>query len=690
MKTNLTNWKSFIFGIIFLFIFFEYSTAQKIPKIVQQQFERIAEENNVEEIADDNYLQELNHFLTHPINLNNATAVELGRLKLLNALQIDNFISYRKLLGKLIDLHELQSVPGWNLNIIEQILPYVFISDISENKLKFSKRFFNGSNSLLTRYSQVLQKAKGYQFDSGTTKNHYLGSPAKLFLRYTYVNKNLLQYGFTASKDAGEQFFKGAQKKGFDLYSVHLFARNWGIFKSVAIGDFSVNLGQGLIQWQSMGTRKNAEVINIEKQSEWLRPYNSSGPVNFHRGLGLSMEHNHFQSMLFFSYRQLDAYEKTDSLGNDFVSSLQSSGYHRTASEIKRKNKLSQFTVGGGLAFNKEQFHFGWNILGYYFGTPIRKSPRLYNKYVFSGRVLLDNSLDYSFTWKNIHAFGEAAVDHEFHPAFISGMIISLAKTTDFSLLYRSISKSYHALYSTAFTENSLPINEKGFYAGIRMNIIDKLIFSGYSDIFSFTWVKYRVDKPSSGSDYFIQLNYAGIKNSKINARYRVPNKPGNFNPDHLPISPVITIPIQTLRTSFDYTPKESPFEIGIKGELITYNKNRQNAEKGFMTGIDIGYYPKTKPYFFTLSFKNFKTDGSNSKIYGFETDVLYNVAITGLSGNGNRVYLNLNYDFNNKLSFYFKYSNTFFPHKMSIGSGLDKIYDNHKSDIRFELIYKF
>jgi hypothetical protein len=68
-----------------------------------------------------------------------------------------------------------------------------------------------------------LEKSAGFEKTSTGTK--YLGSPPKLFFRYRYQDKNLLQYGIVGDKDAGEQFFKGAQKYGFDFYSFHFFAR---------------------------------------------------------------------------------------------------------------------------------------------------------------------------------------------------------------------------------------------------------------------------------------------------------------------------------------------------------------------------------------------------------------------------------------------------------------------------------
>ncbi len=42
---------------------------------------------------------------------------------MLHALQIDALLRYRKLLGKLVSVQELQAVPGWNLETIRQVLP---------------------------------------------------------------------------------------------------------------------------------------------------------------------------------------------------------------------------------------------------------------------------------------------------------------------------------------------------------------------------------------------------------------------------------------------------------------------------------------------------------------------------------------------------------------------------------------
>ena len=197
-----------------------------------------------------------------------------------------------------------------------------------------------------------------------------------------------MQYGFTAEKDAGEQFFRGAQKNGFDFYSAHFFVRNLGIIKSLAIGDFSVNLGQGLTQWQSLAFNKGAEIINTKRQSDVLRPYNSAGEIDFNRGVGITLQKKNWETTGFVSYRKLDAGFNVDTLNfDDYVSSLQTSGYHRTANEIGEKEVQGQLSYGGNIALSTEKFHVGTNAVHYNFATStLPKRDYLYNKFGLSGK----------------------------------------------------------------------------------------------------------------------------------------------------------------------------------------------------------------------------------------------------------------------------------------------------------------
>lgn len=668
--------------------------AQKVPpeppQAVEQQLENLTEANEDDVTEDDSYLQDMQHFIKDPINLNDADAGLLAQLHLLSSLQIDNLLSYRKLLENFINIYELQAIPDWNVALIKRLLPYVTVEQKTKAFNSIRSRLKNGNSILLMRNSQVLERSKGYALDSSLAKNDYAGSPQKILIRYKYIFKNILQYGLTAEKDAGESFFKGKQKNGFDFYSAHLFIRNLGIIRSLAIGDFSVNMGQGLTQWQSLAFRKGAEILNVKRQSDILRPYNSAGEIAFNRGLGITLEKHGWQTTAFVSYRKLDAGFDKDTLDfEDNISSLHTSGYHRTASEIAGKNAEGQFSFGGNINYSDEKFHAGVNAVHYSFEHPISKADYLYNKYALSGRSTGNYSIDYSYTYKNLHFFGEAASDEDFDLALINGLLISTDAHVDMNFLYRKISKGYQSLYSNAFTENIFPTNESGFYSGITIRPDDYLTIDAYADFYHFPWLKYRTDAPTSGSDYMVQLTYQPNKHVEIYSRYRSENKAINYNPADLTLNPVMRKPKQGLRTQFSGRINPA-FTFRSRVELSWYDKKGADAEKGFLTFADIIYKPLLRPFSGNARLLYFETDGYNSRLYAFENDVLYGYSIPVFFDKGYRYYVNVNYDVTRKLSVWFRFAQTIYPDKNTIGNGLDLINGHQKTEIKVQAIYSF
>ena len=141
MKTSLL--------ILSIVLQFEFCLSQEIPPVTQQQFEDLADATE-NELVDDEYLIRLDQFRKHPIDINMASAEELQGLYFLTDLQIDQLIRYRNILGKLIDIYELQAVPSWDLITIHKALPYLIASDALTMKENFRMRL-KGDQSLVFR-----------------------------------------------------------------------------------------------------------------------------------------------------------------------------------------------------------------------------------------------------------------------------------------------------------------------------------------------------------------------------------------------------------------------------------------------------------------------------------------------------------------------------------------------------------
>ncbi|MEO6671291.1 MAG: helix-hairpin-helix domain-containing protein [Ferruginibacter sp.] len=666
-------------------------TDQLPATTTEQQLENITENNEDLETEDDSYLQQMVQFQRNPVNLNSADEAVLKELLLLTPIQIQNLIAYRSVMGRFINIYELQAIPGWNIRTIQRLLPYVSVSSSVNARADLSERLTNGDHSILARVSQTLERSKGYLIDSTVATNYYPGSPQKLMIRYKYVYKNLLQYGIVAEKDAGEQFFKGGQRQGFDFYSAHLFIRNLGIIKSLALGDFTVNFGQGLTQWQSLAFKKGPDVLAIKRQSSVLRPYNSAAEINFHRGVGLTVGKNNWQATIFGSYRKTDANFASDTLltTDDFITSLQTSGYHRTKSEVDDKAVQRQLAFGANAAVQFGRLHLGVNAIQFQFKYPLVKDPLPYNTYALTGKSFGNYSFDYSYTYKNLHFFGEAAISSQKGAAFINGLLLSVSNRVDMSFLYRNISRKYQSLYTNAFTESTTPSNEKGLFSGITIRPAPQWQVDAYADIYRFPWLRFRVDAPSTGSDYFVQVTYKPNKQLEMYTRFKRESKGINYNPRESVLNPVIYQPKKDWRLQVSY--KISPrITVRNRTELVWFDRKGEAAEEGFLIYADIFYKTLRKPFSANMRLQYFETDGYNSRLYAYESDVLYYFSIPVFYDKGYRYYINVNYDISRKLSVWGKWMQTISSGKTSVGSGLDEIKGNKKSEARVEILYKF
>jgi hypothetical protein len=654
--------------------------AQEIPNSTQQQLENLG----VEDLEDDALLQNLEFLRKHPINLNTATLEELQPLRLLTDLQIIGLIRHRNLFGKLIDIYELQAIPTFDILTIQKIRPYVFIGPATNLQQTVLSRFKGGDQYALLRLSRVIEKSKGYDTSLNT---HYLGDRNHLLFRYRYQYKNLLYYGIVADKDAGEPFLSGAQKLGFDFYSIHLFLRNLGKIKALAIGDYVVNLGQGLTQWQSLGFGKSVDVMNIKRQSPILLPYRSSGEFYFNRGVAITIGWRQFDVTAFASYKNFSGNLDVDSATDRFTS-FGTSGYYRTALEIADRNRLMDFCYGGNISFRKTSFKLGINGVAHSFSKPMEKRNDPYNYFAFSGRETFNGSIDYSYTYKNVHFFGELAIDKNLHRALVQGAMISVDKRVDISVFYRNLSKKYQSLYGNAFSENSLPSNEQGLYAGILIRPQPKWQLAAYADYYQFDFLKYRISAPTKGYDYLFQLIFIPDKKTEVYLRYRTETKPIDETATGLVMDFPVAKAKQSLRLHFN---SQVNSFLGIKGrtEMIWYDKRGIDKQEGFLSYIEIAGQPINKLKG-NIRLQYFETGSYDSRIYVYESDVLYGYSIPAFYDKGFRYYINTNYAVSKNFTIWIRIAQTVFANKSIIGSGLDEIKGNHRTEINLQLRYLF
>lgn len=266
-------------------------------------------EDNLEELAEltdpatwEDELQDLAYLLDSPLDLNTATREQLEQFPFLTAQQVENIQAYVFLHGPMQSVYELMLVPEMNRRTAELLHPFVCVKSVDAPKgfPSWKDIWRYGKHEMLARFDLPFYRRKGYEKD-------YLGTPLYHSLRYAFRRGEYVQAGFAAEKDAGEPFFALHDAKGYDHYSYYVLLNNLGRLKTLALGTYRLDFGQGLVLGNSFGLGKSFSLATSDHRSRGIRKHGSTGEYDYFRGLAATVQAaRRVEVSAFYSHRTLD------------------------------------------------------------------------------------------------------------------------------------------------------------------------------------------------------------------------------------------------------------------------------------------------------------------------------------------------------------------------------------------------
>ncbi len=692
---------SFIRWSFFTILFFSFENifaqtpVEPIDNATEQKIEKLAE-NAGEDVDANTLLDKLNYYRNHHINLNHTTQQELQDLLLLNDIQIAAILSHITEFGNFLNIQELQTIDALDLETIFRILPFVTVDEtqLFEN-ISLKKIFTGGKNTVVIRGTQVMENQLGFenQNDSNYLSNKsYAGSPQKIYARYRYTFGNRISLGFTGEKDAGEQFFKGNQKQGFDFNSAHLFIKGKGLIRTLALGDYHAEYGQGVVLHSGLAFGKSADVLNIKKNARGIIPYTSADENLFLRGGALALGYKKFQLDAFYSSHKIDGHvlANADSLtAQDIISSFQTDGNHRTYSEYSNRHTVTESHIGGHLSYKSNNLTLGVTALKTKFSLPRIPTAYLYNKYDFSGDKNFNSGFDYSYLYRNVSLFGEVGRSMNGGMGYLNGALVSLDPRFALTILHRHFDRDYQALMSAAISENTRNQNETGTMIGISAKPIRFFQINAYYDMFSFPWLRYQVDAPTKGYEYLAQIDYAPNKIFDAYFRVKQQNKPEDFPGTDVLINGLQDVKQTNYRFNIRYKISKE-FTLSNRIEYVTLEKRSIGIQKGYLIYQDINFKPMKSKMSVSLSYILFDTDSYDTRIYALETDVLYAYSIPSYYYRGSKYYFVVHYSIARGIDFWVRLARTSYDNQQTVGSSLDLINASHKTEVKAQIRFEF
>lgn len=688
---------------IFLMLVGQFSMAQedwdKEQNILEQLIEEIAAETD-EELDYELLYEDFYELRTQPVNLNEATKEDFGKLHILNDFQIYSIIRYRNEHGHLLSPYELRLVPGFSDETVQKILPFVTAQVRREQEtISLQNALRYGRHKVFLRSQHVMEDQAGYEPVSDSVlqaspNSYYLGNKYKFYSKYRYHYKQRVYAGITTEKDPGEPFFRKNNKYGFDYYSGYIQINDFGPVKRAVAGDYQLNFGQGLILWSGFGMGKSNYVLNINKNRQGIRRYTSTDENRFFRGASATIGLGNVDITAFYSRKKIDAnIEQYDSITGEAysVSSFQNTGYHFTPNFVFDEDAVTEQIAGGNMAYSKNTFKAGITVYNSQYDVEIDRDLRLYNQFEYFTNNNLYGGIDFQYIFRDVYLFGEAGFDKRWNHAMLAGAILRMHSQISLVSLYRDYSKEYHNLYSSGFAENTSNSNEKGLYLGTEVYPLKKWKISAYVDAFRFPWLRYRVDAPSSGYETFGQIDFSPTRRLSMYWKIKREVKPQNLTVsevDSIPANRVLIADVKksSYRYHINYQLNET-IELKNRLELSTYKKGREDLSHGYLVYQDIIYRSTAIPFNGYLRFALFDTDDYDARIYAYENDILHAFSIPAFFSKGIRTYLAFRYSFTDEIDFWFKIGHTSYSDRNTIGTGPNEIDGNTRTTIKGQVI---
>lgn len=681
--------KNILFLLFFgnwLYLFAQEDSLFIFDNMQDNLFENIEEQVIDSESEEVDFADNLDFLLegqTQKININELPAEVAYSLLKFTDYQYYQLQLYIEIYGELVTIYELAAVEGFSRSDVERIINFVEVRPAKSMRSVFRSFFRRSSQKLLLRYGQVLEKQAGYYSEQ---ENAYLGNPLRLTFKYTFKSGDNFAMALSGEKDAGEEFFKGTQKQGFDHYAFFVQFKNIGVLKNCVIGDYNLDFGQGLVMGgRSIGT-KGGGAGQIRRFASMIRP---SAPMNESsnlRGVAVTIGDAHYLGTLFYSHRFFDGELLIDSDSNCFFDgSLSLSPYHRTLNEVIRKQSFYNRIYGGNFQLKRRIFSVGATITKTDFSAEILPAKELYKKFDFTGKSMCNFGMDYKVIVPKSILFGEFGVSRNGGIAFLQGGVFDVDPRCKLSVLFRYYDPKYIALNSSAFGENSLSHNEIGMYvaADFVLSRIVQLVLNG--DFYYFPWLRFRTDQPTNGFDCTAKLIFSLHRNLQLHVKYQYKMKEGNYR---------ITAYYQTLATqqqhklrcAFNYSPIDI-MKMKTEIDFVLNVLPSHSFKQGILLFQDVGVKIPKWNFGANLRFAFFDTDSYDERIYAYENDLLYMFTINGYYGKGVRFYVMLDYGY----SFFdlqLRFSQTFYDDRNSISSAQELINAKHKSEIRAQVIF--
>ncbi len=628
---------------------------------------------DMEEDYSEDVMEQLAELAASPINLNQATREQLEALPFLTAVQVEQIVEYIYRYAPIRSMGELKMITSLDWYTRQLLEHFVFIGPEKPRPVwpKASDVSKYGRHTIVASVKVPLYNRKG---DDSTDSTGYRGYKYRHDIRYQFNYNDRIKFGLTAAQDAGEPFFSDKNKMGYDHYSYYLQLRHIGRIEELNLGMYRMQIGMGLLMNTSFNLGKLATLQSLGRTTHMLTAHASRSQSDYLQGAAATLRvSNCWRLTAFASYRGVDATLNSDGTARTILRD----GYHRTRTELDKKNNTHEMDLGGSIGYRKGTFHANLNMVYTHFDRLLIPQSVLYKRYAASGSDFTNISADYGYNSTRWGVAGETAVNEQGALATLNTLNWRTTESLTLMLLHRYYDKRYTALHARSFGEGSSVQNEHGAYLGAKWQPSRTWQVQGYVDYAHFSWPRYLVGNTSDAFDALLGARY-NRNRWDVEVRYRMRIR----QRDNSEIKRLENHPEHRVRL-------RSTVNLSTQWSLQTQaDAVRTWAGNDWQQGIMLSQHATWQRHWLKADAHLgwFRTDSYDARLYQYERSLQYDFSFPAYYGHGLRHSLMLQAAVAHRLTAVIKYGTTYYFDRSTISTGLQQIPHSSMTDILLQL----
>ncbi len=622
-----------------------------------------------EELDFSDLRDEAENLLLDPVDLGRLDAVDIMRLPVLEKSELQSLYQYLLDFGPMTTLYELLAVPGFNMEKIRILLPFLTCESagkpsvmLSKGKISFECRMYAG---------RILEKKAGYL--AAQTGTSYLGDPWKERVNLKIQAGPHWQAGLQMRKDAGEGTPEWNSPTAFDDQAGYVSYASKGMIRKIVVGHFGLGWGQGLTlnPAYSPGSGLDATQRSI---SRGLFPSTSVNKPSVMRGLGTELKAGPTTLLAFYSSKMLDASlaDSSNDPGTPLITGIPEGSYHRTPQELSKKNRVPLKETGICIRTGGENWKTGLSVYHRFLMANILPADDPVHIFSDTQQQRTYAGWDYQLFFRKVVLYGELSLALPESPAWIFGVDVHPSPLVAASLRLTGFSADYQNPATHPGLYASSPSRETGIQLKMTVHLSKNADFSLRCGQDRFGWLRYLVSAPSQREFFQGRLCYIMSKDQILEfsgqmTKSMTDEKTGEHFPRLVPVSTLVTgfsvksLLSEKLRYSASFKLKFNALNEGErqKGMLICQELKsallKESVDLSFQTVF-------------------FQTDSYQERLYCWAPEFQGMMIMPSYYGKGMNWSVLLRSHFTRQCELSLKYSRTTYRNVAALGSGLEEI----------------